>query len=209
MNVLERIGAFHRRATEAGALGRLLFGVRLPLLYPLIMLLVLLGYLMLPGEGDHSVTVIPMAAPVAEVEVMPRVNASPPMPEPVIAEVAPAASASPPAAQAAPPPPPAVAGNGNAEWLLSLPPKGYTLQLLGSRHEETLREFVRRYRLESMTAYYRTRLTGEAWYVLLYGLYADRDEASVAVGMLPPAVRKNAPFPRTIESVQKAIREGR
>lgn len=212
MKLSETIKMVHDRAAEAGPVGRLLFGARLPLLYPLILLLLLL-YLLLDGgtasRPEVSTPAVVPAPPTEVVEVMPRVPDAPPMPAPIDtppppgpavetpAPVVPAATAEP------------AGSNGNADWLLSLPPEGYTLQLLGSRHEKTLRAFVRRHGLESMTAYYRTRHKGGGWYVLLYGLYTDRDEASVAVGTLPPAVRNNAPFPRTIQSVQKAIRAGR
>lgn len=217
MSLMDSLDAFHDRAAALGGpLGRLLFGVRLPLLYPLVLLLVGLYLWFPPSATAPPPAPAPEAQPVeAQVEVVPRVLEAPAMPEPLGPEAIPPEPIAEPAAapakagpKAAPKPQPA-GGKGNADWLLSLPPEGYTLQLLGSRQEQTLRAFVRRHGLESMTAYYRTRHKGGIWYVLLYGLYADREEASVAVGTLPPAVRKNAPFPRTIQSVQKAIREGR
>ena len=213
MNPLDRLEAWHDRLREAGGvIGRLLFGVRLPLAYPLLAVIIVLAVCWVPASEPPPRSV-PEAPPVeTEVEVVPRVFEAPAMPEPLENTPLPESviqPASEPLPSPSPAAPAATGGGGNADWLLSLPPEGYTLQLLGSRYEKTLRAFVRRHGLESMTAYYRTRHKGGEWFVLLYGLYTDRDEASVAVGTLPPAVRKNAPFPRTIQSVQKAIREGR
>ena len=214
MSTPESAHSLHQRLAEKGGpLGRLLFGIRVPLIYPLILLAVA-AYAWFPPISEAPAPIVTEGPPAkAEVELVPRVADAPAMPEPLEPAELPEmpAEAPRPVAEPAPAAPPAksTGTNGNADWLLSLPPEGYTLQLLGSRQEKVLRAFVRRHGLESMTAYYRTRHKGGQWYVLLYGLYADRDEASVAVGTLPAAVRKDAPFPRTVQSVQKAIREGR
>ena len=91
---------------------------------------------------------------------------------------------------------------------MSRPGSYFTLQLLGTREENTLRRFVSRHALDG-AAYYRTDHGGGDWFVLLYGEYGDRQAASEAIAALPPEVRENAPWPRTLDSVQQAIQAAR
>jgi DamX protein len=91
-------------------------------------------------------------------------------------------------------------------WLLAQQGALYSLQLLGSRSEESVVDYINRYRLDpSLSAYYRGDYRGSDWYVLLYGIYPDRQAALEARAGLPAAVRKAKPWPRDLASVHKAI----
>jgi DamX protein len=94
------------------------------------------------------------------------------------------------------------------DWLLNQPATLYSLQLLGSRNEKAVLKFIEEYRLElSDTAYYKGSFKETEWFVLLYGLYPSREAAISARDTLPKPLRKSKPWPRSLESVQSAIRE--
>ena len=214
---VESIKAFHDTAAGAGALGRLLFGVRVPLIYLLFALgaalYAWLPPLEAPPSADSAATAeaqaprveVISAPPVVEVDL----TAPPPVAEPApLAEPPPAAL---PVVRATPEPVVRAAAGGphDAQWLLAQESSRFTLQLLGTHDEATLRRFVRRHRLEAESASYRTTHDGRAWYVLLHGLYADRAEATRAANRLPAEVRANTPWIRPLSAVQAAIRGGR
>lgn len=94
------------------------------------------------------------------------------------------------------------------EWLLEQPEASFSLQLLGSRSEKSVTDFIQRHRLDkSQAAYYKGNYKGSAWYVLMYGVYPSKQAALAARDRLPAKVRKNKPWPRSLLSVQTAIRE--
>jgi len=93
-------------------------------------------------------------------------------------------------------------------WLLQQPPGTFTLQLLGSRDQASIADYIRRNALEpEKTAWYRGRYRGSDWYVLLYGNYPDKVAALAARSTLPAKVQKAKPWPRSLKSVQDSIRE--
>jgi DamX protein len=95
-------------------------------------------------------------------------------------------------------------------WLLRQANSRYSLQLLGTRQENSIAEYINRNRLDiEQCAYYRGSFQGGAWYVLLYGLYPNRDAAVEARAGLPERVIKGKPWPRSLASVHSAIRDAR
>ncbi len=95
-------------------------------------------------------------------------------------------------------------------WLLAQQGELYSLQLLGSRSQKSVIDYVNRYQLDlSRTAYYRGNYRGGEWYVLMYGVYPDRQAALEARASLPAVIRKGKPWPRDLESVHKAINDAR
>lgn len=91
-------------------------------------------------------------------------------------------------------------------WLMQQPAGHHTLQLLGSRSEKSVRRFIRQHKLPAgKTAYYRGRYKGGDWYVVVYGVYPSRADASQHIRELPESIRKASPWPRPIQSIQKAI----
>ena len=121
------------------------------------------------------------------------------------------APATPPPAQApgqqAPAPSTPTAPQREA-WLLQQPPGHYSLQLLGSRQEASILTYISKNRLDpQQCAFYHGKFQGGDWYVLLYGVYPDRASALAARGTLPARVQKEKPWPRSLASVQTAIRE--
>jgi len=93
-------------------------------------------------------------------------------------------------------------------WLLAQPEASFSLQLLGSRNEKSMADYIRRNKLEEhKAAYYRGHYRGAAWYVLMYGVYPSKQAALEDRDTLPAKVRKNKPWPRSLKSVHTSIRE--
>ncbi len=92
-------------------------------------------------------------------------------------------------------------------WLLQQPADYYSLQLLGSRQKAPLLKYIERNQLDpGRCAYYQGNFQGKAWYVLVYGLFADRQAALTARRELPARVQKEKPWPRSLASIQSAVR---
>jgi DamX protein len=110
--------------------------------------------------------------------------------------------------QQPPQPEPAVTGGPHREdWLLQQPPARYSLQLLGSRQQSSIRAYIKQNRLDpERCAYYKGKFQGGDWYVLMYGVYPDRQSALAARTALPARVQKEKPWPRNLTSVHNAIR---
>jgi len=92
------------------------------------------------------------------------------------------------------------------QWLLKQRPNAYTLQILATGSESSVREFARKHQLSSDVYYFKTRRNGRPWVALLFGLYEDRSAASAVLNMLPEPLREAGAWPRSMASVQKEIR---
>jgi len=91
-------------------------------------------------------------------------------------------------------------------WLLKQSPKSYTLQLIGVGDEQAVAVFIKRHRLRGKVAYFRTKRNGRPWFPVLYGLYSSRDAAVAARSKIPGSLAGRGIWPRSIASVQQAIR---
>jgi DamX protein len=93
-------------------------------------------------------------------------------------------------------------------WLLQQPGQSFSLQLLGSRSEKSVTEFIDQHKLDpEQSAFYRGIYKDAEWYVLMYGIFPSREAALQARNELPQKVRDNKPWPRSLESVHAAIRK--
>lgn len=149
-------------------------------------------------------------APVAETPPPPAVAETPSTPPAVTAPPAAPAGTMPAAAVVEPvtAPPAALAPHGE-DWLRARTADHFTLQLLGSRSEQSVRDYIRRYHLDpTKLAVYKGRFKGGDWYVLLYGDFADKQAALKARDGLPAGVRAARPWPRSFGAVQKDLRQG-
>jgi len=95
------------------------------------------------------------------------------------------------------------------DWLLQQDSKAYTVQLLGAHSEGAVRHYIRSHHLGKDAVYYRGEFKGRPWYVVLDGIYPTIQAARKAAAALPAAVRKSGPWPRSLGSVQKDIRQAR
>lgn len=142
----------------------------------------------------------PMDQPAEEVE--------PELPKPV--------SVTPPVIKTPPEPTPntvkdpalrrlAAMGIKDETWLSSQNKNHWTLQVLGARDPQTLVNFAQAHHLEQDTAWFRTKLNGEDWYVLVHRFYTDRDIARNSISRLPVTLRQARPWVRSMDSIQKAM----
>ena len=90
-------------------------------------------------------------------------------------------------------------------WLLEQNPEHFTLQLIGVEQLASLRRFVARHGLEKQAGYIRTKRKGKAWYVLLWGVYPERDAAQKAKRNLPRSLKGRDVWARTVGSLQQEL----
>ncbi|KAF0191708.1 MAG: DamX protein [Gammaproteobacteria bacterium] len=113
-----------------------------------------------------------------------------------------------PAVTVASPEPPrsATAGAPNREaWLLQQLPGHFTLQLMSSGKEASIISFIKKRRLESDTAYFRTLRNGKDWYAVVYSIYPSLDAAVAAAGQLPDSLSDIKPWVRGMDSIHADI----
>ncbi len=142
---------------------------------------------------------------------LPPPAASPPPPEPALSSRQ--ATPSPATAKNAAPKstsraPVEVAGGVRGEpWLLRQKPAGYTLQLIGLRDEQAVKQFIERNGLRKDVAYFRTLRDNRAWFSVVYGVYPDRSAALAARRTLPGRLGRGDAWPRTLGSIQQLIKK--
>jgi len=90
--------------------------------------------------------------------------------------------------------------------LLNLPTSSYTLQLLGSRSETNVKNFISDNGGGKNYAYFETQYQEKPWYVVVYGNYPDSISAKAAIAELPGALNELEPWARSIAEIQQAIR---
>lgn len=90
-------------------------------------------------------------------------------------------------------------------WLMNVPSDRYTLQLLGARSEDRIIEFIEQQTNPTEFAYFETRYQSEIWFVVVVGNYTDRQAALLAIDRLPPEIRRENPWARSMQSVQENI----
>lgn len=91
--------------------------------------------------------------------------------------------------------------------LMAKPANHYTLQMMGSLDEASVKSFIEAQTTNrSDFSYFEGRYKGQPWYVVVYGDYAGRDEALAAIQKLPKDLQKQRPWARSYQSVQEDIR---
>ena len=91
--------------------------------------------------------------------------------------------------------------------LKDVPPDYYVVQLLAMQSKEALEEFAARKELHGMSAA-RVERDGRLFYVLLLGVYSDRQRAEAASANLPVELAGFAPWVRRADSLQRAMARG-
>ena len=85
----------------------------------------------------------------------------------------------------------------------------YTIQLLGARSEDSIKQFIQRHAIETQTHYYRTQLRGKDWYVMVYGEFPTKESAKTAIEKMPSSLQNERlqPWIRELSHIQQEIRE--
>lgn len=97
-------------------------------------------------------------------------------------------------------------GVKSAYWLSQQNPDDTTIQVLGTYSKDTVKRFIARHRLQGTLALFLTTYKDRPWYVLTYGLYAEREEATRALHDLPASLQRNSqPWVRSLRSIHQNI----
>lgn len=84
----------------------------------------------------------------------------------------------------------------------------YTLQVIGLSYEKSMLKFIRENHLQGDTHYVATKLHGKPWFILVYGVYNTRLQATKAIKELPAALKSYKPWPRQLKYVKTDIDRG-
>jgi DamX protein len=88
------------------------------------------------------------------------------------------------------------------QWLSEQLPGRYTVQLLAAEKIDSIRSVMARYRLQEEAFTIRTERKGRPWYPLLWGVYQNRARAVAAIKRLPPELRKEGAWARSLASLR-------
>lgn len=91
--------------------------------------------------------------------------------------------------------------------ILALPGKNYTLQLLCMNDEHRVQAFIKQYKLQQKTHYYKSNFKGKDWYILVYGNYTNKADAQAALQKLPPALKKLHPWAREYTNIHASLKK--
>ncbi|MEH6358302.1 MAG: AAA family ATPase [Pseudomonadales bacterium] len=94
----------------------------------------------------------------------------------------------------------------NIDNILAFPPSEYTLQLLGSRKEESITASKAKIPGSENALYFEKQHKGAPWYVLIYGHYADRATAKTAAATLSAKLKGIKPWIRKVSDIQSTIK---
>ncbi|WP_415899905.1 SPOR domain-containing protein [Neptuniibacter sp. QD48_11] len=103
----------------------------------------------------------------------------------------------------------AVASKGlsqSEQALMGWPDKGYTLQMLGARSEESALGFIKSQQKPSDFYHFSTIYKGLPWHVVVHGKFANRDIANAAIRKLPKELQNVKPWARSIQGVKIDIK---
>jgi len=93
-------------------------------------------------------------------------------------------------------------------WLLQQDDSAYTLQVLGAYDHITLKNFLAKQTASEQFALFKTDYHNKDWYVLVYGIYANRAAALVALKQLPTALQQTTqPWARSLADIKTHIRK--
>lgn len=95
------------------------------------------------------------------------------------------------------------------DWLLKQPESTISIQLMGAANDEQLRQqlnmLASRIELDQLYVY-RTKVAEKPFFSVLYGSFANRQEALQALRQLPESMRSYGPQLRTVGGILKEIK---
>ncbi len=115
------------------------------------------------------------------------------------------ASKAPPAKEIKVTPTPTTQKSTSAQKFKDTKGKSYfTIQLLSSSSKQDVMRFIAKSQLKQ-ASYYETYRNGQKWYVVVHGKYPSRQAASAAIKKLPESIKKNGPWVKSSQWVDKEI----
>lgn len=82
----------------------------------------------------------------------------------------------------------------------------YTIQLMGSRSEESVIKFLAGAELPYKSGYFETRYQGEPWFVVVSGVFGSRAQANEGIAKLPAGVQELQPWVRAAADIKSSVR---
>lgn len=89
--------------------------------------------------------------------------------------------------------------------ILALPGNYYTLQLLSMHNEDQVKNFIKKHNLQNKANYYKSHFKGKDWYVVVYGSFANKTDAQLALAKLPADIKKLQPWPREFANIHYSL----
>jgi len=90
-------------------------------------------------------------------------------------------------------------------WLDQVEGTSFTIQLLGARTEKAVKQFIDNQLRPDSFRYHKIQHQGADWFIVTYGLFAEKPRAVEAIALMPDSLKKQNPWIRSIQS----IRDGR
>lgn len=92
------------------------------------------------------------------------------------------------------------------EWVMAQPATHYTFQLMGSWERDEVYDFIEQYALVGDVVIFESMRNGQAWHVLLYGSFKDKETALKASANWPTPLNTLPSWLRQLDSVQRQIK---
>jgi type II secretory pathway predicted ATPase ExeA/septal ring-binding cell division protein DamX len=105
---------------------------------------------------------------------------------------------------------PSLAGlSGFEAELMARAPRNFTIQVLGSRSESRVREFMGNFNDIELAGYIETRYRDKAWFVVIVGDYPNLQLAATGLESFAPSLTSGEPWVRPFADIQASIRQFR
>ena len=87
-------------------------------------------------------------------------------------------------------------------WVNTQPSSAYTIQVLGSRSEETTIKYIDKAGDSVRLFYLESTYKGGAWFVVISNIYDNKESARKALSALPVVIKKQKPWLRSVKGLQ-------
>lgn len=87
------------------------------------------------------------------------------------------------------------------QWVSSQQKGAYTIQVLGSRNEQTAIKYIDSQLSSSELVYIESVYKEKPWFVAIFGVYPSKAVARAKMDELPPSVKKQKPWIRSIKGL--------
>jgi DamX protein len=94
----------------------------------------------------------------------------------------------------------------DVDWIMAQETSFYTFQLMGSWDEQEVNEFIKTHALSGKVARFTSTRQGQPWYVLIYGLYPNKEAALKASEAWSAELAALPTWLRRMDSVQKQVK---
>ncbi|UZE95633.1 AAA family ATPase [Alkalimarinus alittae] len=87
------------------------------------------------------------------------------------------------------------------DWVSTQSKGSYTIQVLGSRNEQTATKYIDSERASKELLYIESTYKEKPWFVVLLGVYPNKAAAKAEMARLPRSIKKQKPWVRSLEGL--------